>query len=328
MENRQFGLSVIPERNPEQTISLCVLAERLGFNFIWMADEGPEFYDPFVILSQVASKTTRIKLATGITNPYIRHPGLIASAIMSLDAISHGRAVLGIGAGGSLALPKLGIPMWDRPVETLKTTLTTLREIFAAKEVNVSSAVWKIKNLKWTGPSANIPIYLGAKGPRMIQVASQLADGILLSTLPINQLRRSVELAKSNSKPLFDVAYISRVCIASESTARKLVKPYLTFSVADCPSEILADIGVTEQDQVAVRKRLTSEGPESAAALISDDTVASLAIVGSAGRCVEEVRKRFATGIDHFIVSSPYGPDPEKALESFAREIIEPMRFG
>ena len=97
MENRQFGLSVIPERNPEQTINLCVLAERLGFNFIWMADEGPEFYDPFVLLSQVASKTTRIKLATGITNPYMRHPSLIASAIMSLDAVSHGCAVLGIG---------------------------------------------------------------------------------------------------------------------------------------------------------------------------------------------------------------------------------------
>lgn len=328
MENRQFGLSVIPEGNPERVINLCVLAERLGFNYIWMADEGPEFYDPFVILSQVASKTNRIKLGTGITNPYMRHPSLIASAIMSLDAISHGRAVLGIGAGGSLALPKLGIPMWDRPVETLKTTITTLREIFAAKEVNVSSTVWKIKNLKWTGPSANIPIYLGAKGPRMIQVASQLADGLLLSTLPINQLRRSVALAKSHIKRQFDAAYISRVCISSENTARKLVKPYLTFSIADCPREILADIRVTEQDQVAVRKRLASEGPESAAALITDDTVDSLAIVGPPERCVEEVRERFATEIDHFIVSPPYGPDPEKALASFAREIIDPMRRG
>lgn len=162
----------------------------------------------------------------------------------------------------------------------------------------------------------------------MIQVASQLADGLLLSTLPINQLRRSVALAKSHIKRQFDAAYISRVCISSENTARKLVKPYLTFSIADCPREILADIRVTEQDQVAVRKRLASEGPESAAALITDDTVDSLAIVGPPERCVEEVRERFATEIDHFIVSPPYGPDPEKALASFAREIIDPMRRG
>jgi 5,10-methylenetetrahydromethanopterin reductase len=293
-----------------------------------MADEGPEFYDPFVVLSQVASKTTRIKLATGITNPYVRHPALIASAIMSLDAISHGRAVLGIGAGGSLALPKLGIPMWDRPVETLKATIIALREIFAAKDVTLSSPVWKIRNLKWSGPSVNLPIYVGAKGPRMIQIASQLADGILLSTLPINQLRHSVELARSGSKREFDVAYISRVCIARESTARKLAKPYLTFSVADCRREILAEIRITEEDQVAVRKRLALEGPESAAALISDSTADSLAIVGSTQKCVDEVRERFATGIDHFIVSPPYGPDPKKALASFAREIIEPMRHG
>jgi 5,10-methylenetetrahydromethanopterin reductase len=327
MEPYRFGLSVIPETNPDRVIDLCIVAERLGFDFIWMADEGPEFYDPFIILSQVASKTKNIKLATGITNPYMRHPSLIASAIMTLNSISHGRAVLGIGAGGSLALPKLGLPMWNKPVDTLKITITTLREIFAAKEVTATSDVWKIENLKWTGPPADIPIYVGAKGPRMIQVASQMADGLILSTLPTRQLNRLVGLVKSKTGSGFDLAYISRVCIAQdEIAARKLVKRYLTFSVADCHRETLDYIGMNEQDQETVRERLALEGQDSAAELISDDTVDSLAVAGTADRCVEAVKERFATGINHFIVSPPYGPDPEKGLSLFAREIIGPMK--
>lgn len=326
MEPYRFGLSVIPERNPDQVIDLCIAAERLGFDYIWMADEGPEFYDPFVMLSLVASKTNKIKLGTGITNPYMRHPALIASAILSLHAVSHGRAVLGIGAGGSLALPKLGLPMWDRPLYNLNATITALREIFETKVVNASSNVWKIVDLKWTGPPAQIPIYLGGKGPRMIEIASQMADGLILSTLPLKQLTRLITLVKPRGSNPFDLAYISRVCIAGEDVAKNLVKPYLTFSVADCPKEILKELDISEENQKEIRKRLASKGPASAAELIPDGVVDSLAVAGSADKCLQAVEERFAAGINHFIVSPPYGPDPEKALLTFARDVIDPLK--
>jgi 5,10-methylenetetrahydromethanopterin reductase len=326
MDPLRFGLSVIPEGDPEAVIDLCVLAERLAFDYIWMADEGPEFYDPFVLLSQVAARTERIRLGTGLTNPYMRHPALIASAMISLNNISRGRAVLGIGAGGSLALPKLGLKMWEKPVSTMKSSIRALRRIFDGKEVNASSAAWKISGLKWPYSPAKIPIYVGAKGPRMIRAGTQMADGLLLSTLPVNQLNRILKLVKTRVDKSFDLAYISRVCIASEKTARKLVKPYLTFSVADCSQELLAEARISEEDQRRVRRRLASKGPASAAELISDETVDALAVAGTASKCAEAVQSRCSTGIRHFIVSPPYGPNPERALSTFSREIIHRLK--
>ena len=326
MESNRFGLSVIPERDPRKVIDLCVLAERLGFDYIWMADEGPEFYDPFILLSYVASRTRSIKLGTGITNPYMRHPALTASAMMSLNALSHGRAVLGIGAGGSLALPKLGLEMWKKPVDTLERTINALKEIFEAKRVNATSTAWNIRNLKWPYPPANIPIYVGAKGPRMIRVAAQEADGLLLSTLPLNQLRRTVRSLKTEVDRNFDLAYISRVCIGNEKSAKKLVKPYLTFSVADCARELLHDAGISEEDQQHVRRRLESGGQASAAELISDETVDALAVAGTAKNCAKAIQERFGAGIDHFIVSPPYGLNQEKALFTVSRKIIHPLK--
>src|SRR5215475_1121643 len=83
-------------------------AERLGFDELWLGDEGPA-RDPLGILSAAALQTRSIRLAVGVTNPYARHPAMTAVAMMTIHELSGGRAMLGLGVGGNLALDPLGL---------------------------------------------------------------------------------------------------------------------------------------------------------------------------------------------------------------------------
>ena len=83
-------------------------AEDLGLDEIWLGDEGPA-RDPLAVLAAAALRTSTIRLAVGITNPYVRHPAAIAVSMMTVHELSGGRAILGLGVGGSLALSPLGI---------------------------------------------------------------------------------------------------------------------------------------------------------------------------------------------------------------------------
>ncbi|MEC8486652.1 MAG: LLM class flavin-dependent oxidoreductase [Actinomycetota bacterium] len=92
-----------------EIVELAVLAEQMGYDRCWLFDEGVMTRDVFVTLAAIAERTSTIKIGPGITNPYVRHPGATAAAIASIDELSDGRAFIGVGAGGGLALGPLAV---------------------------------------------------------------------------------------------------------------------------------------------------------------------------------------------------------------------------
>ena len=109
---------------------VVVEAENAGLDELWLGDEGPA-HDPLVTLATAAARTTRIGLGVAVTNPYLRHPAATASAFATLAELAPGRVVLGLGAGGGLALGPVGL---DRP-----QPLTRVAE--AVRIARLSSAV-------------------------------------------------------------------------------------------------------------------------------------------------------------------------------------------
>ncbi|MEM3506084.1 MAG: LLM class flavin-dependent oxidoreductase [Candidatus Bathyarchaeia archaeon] len=126
-----------------------------------------------------------MKLGTSICNPYTRHFAIIAVAILSLDEISNGRAILGIGAGGSLTLFPLKIEMWYKPIKTVKEAVKLIKSLFSGEIVNSDEEFLKAKDIKlFNTQKHRIPVYLGARRPKMLKLIGELADGALLSSLP------------------------------------------------------------------------------------------------------------------------------------------------
>jgi 5,10-methylenetetrahydromethanopterin reductase len=112
-------VGLLPNRPVAEIAELAARAEDLGFAGVWLADSQSIFRDPFCALALCAGRTRRLKLATGVTNPVTRHPATLACSFATLDELSGGRVVLGIGVGESsvetLSLGQHGLLGSSRP---------------------------------------------------------------------------------------------------------------------------------------------------------------------------------------------------------------------
>ncbi|MGH2825075.1 MAG: LLM class flavin-dependent oxidoreductase, partial [Thermoleophilaceae bacterium] len=145
MSEVEYGLGLPPAAPVAELIDVAVEAERLGYRWLWVNDERLE-RDPFTVLAAVADRTERIRLGPGVTNPYSRHPALLATAIATLDELSGGRAVLGLGAGGTnhraLAIDRTA------PAAALREAIELIRALLGGRTASVDGRVVRAREAR------------------------------------------------------------------------------------------------------------------------------------------------------------------------------------
>jgi 5,10-methylenetetrahydromethanopterin reductase len=161
-------------------VELAVQAEAADVDSVWVA-EGPVARDAFVTLSAIAAATSRVELATGVVNPFTRHPAQLAASFATLDELSGGRAVCGVGIGARDFLIPLGADV-AKPLTTAREMLSILRRLLAREVVDLDGTKFQLDavRLGFRPPRGDIPIFLAATGPRMCGLAGREADGIYL----------------------------------------------------------------------------------------------------------------------------------------------------
>ena len=166
------------------------LAEENEFESIWFMED---YYlrDAFSTLASFALATKKIKIGTGVINPYTRHPALIATSMATLDELSSGRAILGMGAG----VPALLKQMVDykKPLATVRESVSFIRELLAKRRVTFHGEMVHAEDIifgycpyfdpfgKFEPIRNRIPTYVAGMGPRMLQLAGEIGDGVLIS---------------------------------------------------------------------------------------------------------------------------------------------------
>ena len=166
-----LDLGIVARELTPYVIELCVEAEELGFGGLWVADSQAIFRDAFAILAVAASRTKRILLSTGVTNPVTRHPAVLAGSFATLDELAPGRVVLTLGRGESAVFTIGGRPATTKRLEQ---SVHALRALLAGETVS-----WDGGEARMTWPSRGVPIYLAASGPRTLRLAGRIADGVL-----------------------------------------------------------------------------------------------------------------------------------------------------
>ena len=171
----RFGIRFPPCDDPRAAAALAAEAERVGFDCIWSVDSpmmGGRLGDPYVMLAACGLRTTRVRLGPAVTNPTLRHPAVTAATIESLDRLSGGRAVLGIGTGAS--------SMWT--VGRDPEPLARLREVIGFFKTLFATGAGRLDGHEYRAARApiRIPIYVAATGPRMLELAGEVADGVIV----------------------------------------------------------------------------------------------------------------------------------------------------
>jgi 5,10-methylenetetrahydromethanopterin reductase len=177
-----LGVGLPLERALDELLGVAGLAEELGYRFLWGNDDRLQ-KDVFTTLSAIALRTEHIQVGPGVTNPYSRHPALIATAIATLDELAGGRAMLGLGAGGTNHR-MLGIRR-EAPVAALREAIELVRGLMAGSEVTLEGRIVRAREAKldFTPLRESVPIYVGARGPRSLELAGAVADGVIVGNV-------------------------------------------------------------------------------------------------------------------------------------------------
>ena len=215
-----------------QLVERARLAEANGYSAVWVADE--RFYrEVYSCLGPIAAHTTKILLGPCVTDPYARHPALTAMAIATLDEISGGRAILGIGAGIS-GFAELGIDR-RKPARAIREAIELIRALLRGETVDFDGEVVAFHDgrLSFSPLRRAIPVYVASNGPLGQRVAAEIADGIIMqgcaSVAEVRAFRAAVEgAARRAGRDPRAIRIIARLntCIAADGgAARDAVRP-------------------------------------------------------------------------------------------------------
>jgi 5,10-methylenetetrahydromethanopterin reductase len=186
---------------PGRLLDVARDANEAGVDSIWVS-EDPEGWDAFAVLTAMALVTNQARLGTGVTNPYHRHPNLIAASVATLDQFSGGRAFLGLGRGQTEWYQRaLGIPT-GRPLDVLEETIDLLEQWWSDDHRASSSGHFGVKDWERTvAPLHRPPIYLAAVGPKALALAGRRADGVLFNELASpTYLREAIPQVKAAAR--------------------------------------------------------------------------------------------------------------------------------
>jgi 5,10-methylenetetrahydromethanopterin reductase len=329
----RFGIALEPTMPHDEVIGLAKLAEANRIEHVWVCDNSPSppFGDVFVTIAAIAVNTKTVKLGTSLCNPFTRNPALIAASIMSLDNLSKGRVILGLGPGSSDRLASIGLS-WRKPLTTVKDAVNACRKFFNGEIVTMKSAGFQVSDVEFSKSSHDIPIYLGGSGQKMLGLAGEIADGVLL-TCSSDYLPTAIGYVQKGADRLgrdLDELDVTNSLVISlsddEIEAKDAAREVVLDLVAWGRPEALAMSGIKSQEQDVIRQKIDKEGPEKAVDSITDKMVETLAAAGTMEKCQAKCLDQIKKGVQHVIFCLPFGPDPEEAVQRIGKELVPKIR--
>lgn len=329
----KFSIRLNNDLSVARYVEMGRAAEAHGFDQIWVSHDL-FLRSAWVILSAVAQATTRIRIGTGIVNPYTAGLGEIAMGALTLDELSGGRFNLGIGAGAADFLGWVGIAQ-DAPLTAMRESLAVLRRLLAGERAAYDGRFVR----GWTGdaymrvPARPVPIYVGAMSPRMLELIGEAADGGLPLLFPPEHyanVQPVVAAGAARAGRAMEQIDLAACIWCSVSADRDAALDALREKVAyyghALSPTIYAQLGVPAEAFAPIRHAVVVEGDMRKGMRMVTDEMLRIGVVGSARDVIARLERLAALGARHFSFGPPLGPDPVAAVEMLGREVIPYFR--
>ncbi len=297
--------------------------ESLGLGHLWLTDSSLHARNCYSYLTLAATRSSRLLLGTAVTNPLTRHPAITAAAAATVDEVSGGRLILGIGAGDR---PLLALGFQPSPLATLEAAITGIRRLWHGEETDLRSPGFTMSGAHLRFPArAGIPVFVSASGPRTLELAGRVADGVILlvGLFPealdwaVSQVTRGAEAA---GRPRPHIAVFAYGAIdEDERAALAAARSIAAWFPQTAPR--ICELAGLPRDLVA-RVRAGYSGGEfqeasAAARLLPDEFVRKVALAGNRQHAAERVGAALHAGADSVHVF-PLGDERMKTVRAFA----------
>lgn len=324
----RFSLRLNNDLEPGEYVALARAAEEAGFDQFWVSN------DLFLraatpILIEIARETQRIEVGTGILNPYTMHPAEMAMLAATMDEMTGSRFNLGLAAGAGEFLKWVGIEQGN-PLAAVRETVLAVRALLRGERVEMDG-----RFLRWGGESylrfaapRVTPIYIGAMGPRMLELCGTVADGALPLLFPPEHyfdVLPYLEAGLARRDPTLgelDFAACIWVSLAEDrAAARQVLAQKIAYYGHALGPLIWERLGLVRSDFDGIERAMMVERDEAKAIALVDERMLRIGVVGGAGEVIERLEPLVAAGAQHLSFGPPLGPDRLEAVRILGRVV-------
>ena len=329
MNDIGFFLNASRETPDDDVISIAQQADRLGYHSFWTGESWGR--DVFTVLTMVACHTKNLRLGAGIVNVFSRTPAIIAQTVASLDILSKGRAILGLGSSGRIVVENWhGVP-FDSPLARTREYIDIIRVALAGEPVNHQGKFYQMDRFRMISPPVQerVPIYIASLGPKNLALTGELADGwlpIWAHRDRIPEIKEDIGAAAAKAgRNIADVTVAPYIMCYAASDSQdlahgdRLLRDHMAYYIGGMGSyyfDSFSRAGFAGEAQ-AVREAWSSGNREQAGAAVSDRMLESVAVLGTPEQCRSQLTKFREAGVDLPIATFPHGT----SLDAITRTI-------
>jgi alkanesulfonate monooxygenase SsuD/methylene tetrahydromethanopterin reductase-like flavin-dependent oxidoreductase (luciferase family) len=304
------------------------LADELGYDSFWIPEAWG--YEIFSLLAEMAVSTKRIKLGTGIVNVFSRTPGLIAMSAATIDEMSGGRFILGIGTSGAKVVEGFHGRPFAKPLTQVKDVVRAVRTLLAGgklSDAGLENATYRPFGLEMKPLRADVPIYVAALKQKAIEAIGEYADGWMPAFWPYDRLEEgrawvAAGAARAGRDPraIVTAPFTTALPLGLEAggqMARQIVSFYIG-GMGDYYIELLSRFGFADDCKRIADLYADKATRAQAAEAVPARMIEALTIAGDPAHCIEEIRRRRGFGLDLPILNLPTNM-PWEMVEAFIR---------
>ncbi len=325
----QFGIRLFSDLGSATYLHrLGVLAEKQGFEFCWCSHDLFK-QSAWIVLSAIGSSTSRLKIGPALVNPHSTDPSEIAMMISTLDNLTGGRAVLGIGSGAPGFFKWIGVPT-DKIYARTREAILLVRRLLAGEHVEFEGKCysWMSEAYMRFETRRDLPIYIGGQSERFLRLMGELGDGALPVLFPpeyagyvVRSIRAGAEHAARDFKEIDIVGCIWLSVHRDGRLAEDQLRGLIAYYGPHLSPSALGSIGLTPRDFEPIEEVWRREGLDEAKKLVSDKML-KLAIAGTPDECISRIESLRREGVTQIGIGGPLGPDAEEAVRLMGRTIL------
>jgi 5,10-methylenetetrahydromethanopterin reductase len=310
-------------------LSLAELVDNKDFSRLWI-QEGDQ-KSAFTLAALALQSTKRVKVALGVTSPVRRHPQILAIEAATLNEISPDRFILGLGVATG-AIRNYGLEM--QPLLAMKDTFEIIRGLLAdnRSEFSYTGKVFSTRRPQKRFRMPNLPIFMGAIGPRMLDLVGEFADGLILTRrgcfspeyqkYAIKRVIDSANTHKRDASTINFVGFFETFISEDGNSARQFAKRILaTYTIPELPPFVSNLARIDEKEIRTVKQKYLEGNFEGAINAVTDRMVDVFAIAGTPSQCTEKLEQYAKTGLKTPILFI-HGPDKMNAAKLAAEQIL------
>ena len=306
----------------------AILADELGYDSFWLPEGWG--YEIFTLLTEMAVATKRIKLGTGIVNVFSRSPAVLAMTAATLDEISGGRFILGLGTSAPNVVEGLHGRKYDKPLTQTRDVIKIVRTLLAGgklSDAGAENAEYRPFRLEMKPLRPSIPIYVAALKQKAIESIGELADGWIPTFWPYENLAEGRSWIETGAKragrdpsQIVTAPFTTVLPLGLEAggmMARQIISFYIG-GMGEYYSELLSRYGFADDCKRIADLYQDKATRGSAAAAVPDKMIEALTISGDPVQCIAELKRRRNFGVDLPILNLPTNM-PWEMVEMFIR---------